>query len=240
MTAGHRAVRWGPIRWGIVIPGVALCLIFLALGIWQVQRLEWKRDLIARTEAAVTAPPVAAPAPDALDEGYEYRRVALTGAYLPGGDTLVRAVTGFGAGYWVMTPFRADAGWQVLVNRGFVTLEAAGDQAPAPEGAQSLTGLMRQSQEGGAFLRRNDPEGDRWFSRDTAAIAGARGIGPVAPWFLDLDRQAGVEAPRGGLTVVSFPNSHLSYALTWFAMAAGLAFLLVFIHRPERGPEPRG
>ena len=45
----------GPVRWGIVIPGTVLCLIFLALGVWQVQRLEWKRDRIARTQAAVTA-----------------------------------------------------------------------------------------------------------------------------------------------------------------------------------------
>ncbi|WP_255351429.1 SURF1 family protein [Paracoccus sp. PAMC 22219] len=91
---------------------------------------------------------------------------------------------------------------------------------------------MRWTQEDGAFLRANDPAGDRWFSRDTQAIAGATGLDPVAPWFLDLDRGPGQGAPIGGLTVVSFPNSHLSYALTWFAMAAGLAFLLFFIHRP--------
>lgn len=227
--------RWGPLRWGIVLPGAVLVLIFLALGVWQVQRLEWKRDLIARTEAAVTAPPVAAPETTGPGEEFEYRHVTVTGAYAPGPDTLVRAVTDFGSGFWVMTPFRTDQGWQLLVNRGFVAADETGDYAPPPQGpGQVLTGLMRASQEGGAFLRDNDPEAGRWFSRDTQAIAQAGGFAPVAPWFLDLDRGAAQGAPIGGLTVVSFPNSHLSYALTWFAMAAGLAVLLVFIHRPER------
>ena len=235
MAARRGPVRWGPVRWEIVIPGAVLCLVFLALGAWQLQRLDWKRDLIARTEAAVTAAPVAAPSPDMLtdDDAIEYRRVVVSGRYLPADDTLVRAVTGFGAGYWVMTPFQTDQGWRLLVNRGFVAVDQVSDYDPAPTGAdQSLTGLMRWTQEDGAFLRANDPAGDRWFSRDTQAIAGATGLDPVAPWFLDLDRGPGQGAPIGGLTVVSFPNSHLSYALTWFAMAAGLAFLLFFIHRP--------
>ena len=226
----------GPVRWGIVIPGTVLCLIFLALGVWQVQRLEWKRDLIARTQATVTAAPVAAPSPQAVagDDTFEYRRVMLSGHYLQAPDTLVRAVTALGAGYWVMTPFRTDQGWTLLVNRGFVAADGTDDYAPAstvPD--QVLTGLMRASQEGGAFLRDNDPQAGRWFSRDTQVIGAAVGLDPVAPWFLDLDRGPGQGAPIGGLTVVSFPNSHLSYALTWFAMAVGLAFLLVFIHRPH-------
>lgn len=57
MAARRGPVRRGPVRWGIVIPGTVLCLVFLALGAWQLQRLDWKRDLIARTEAAVTAAP---------------------------------------------------------------------------------------------------------------------------------------------------------------------------------------
>lgn len=228
----------GPLRWGILLPGAVLCLIFLGLGIWQVQRLEWKRDLIARTEAAVTAAPVPAPGPGAADQISEYRRVSVNGRYLSSEDTLVRAVTAFGAGYWVMTPFRTEQGWQLLVNRGFVAVDQISAYDPAAtDQDRTLTGLMRATQTDGAFLRSNDPGADRWFSRDVQAIADARGVGQVAPWFLDLDRMPDVAAPIGGLTVVSFPNSHLTYALTWFAMAAGLGFVLVFIHRHKDEPE---
>nr|WP_272214236.1 SURF1 family cytochrome oxidase biogenesis protein [Marinicella sp. W31]MDC2878501.1 hypothetical protein [Marinicella sp. W31] len=39
--------------------------------------------------------------------------------------------------------------------------------------------------------------------------------------------------PIGGLTVVKFRNAHLSYALTWFAMALGTVFVYVLVLRFE-------
>ena len=49
----------------------------------------------------------------------------------------------------------------------------------------------------------------------------------MAPYFIDAEAQTGADAagwPRAGMTVVSFRNNHLSYALTWFALAALTAF----------------
>jgi surfeit locus 1 family protein len=87
-----------------------------------------------------------------------------------------------------------------------------------------LTGLLRVTEPRGAFLRHNDPAADRWYSRDVAAIAAARGIPKVAPYFIDADRSADPAAlPVGGLTIIAFPNNHLLYALTWFGLAAMLA-----------------
>ena len=81
-----------------------------------------------------------------------------------------------------------------------------------------------------AFLRANDPGAGRWYSRDTQAIAATLGLPQVAPYFIDADR-AGEGQPIGGLTVIAFRNHHLSYALTWFAMAAGLVVLTVLALR---------
>lgn len=86
-----------------------------------------------------------------------------------------------------------------------------------------MTGLLRITQPGGGFLRANDPQAGRWFSRDVAAMSAAQGVTQAAPYFIDADAQgAAASLPVGGLTVISFRNSHLSYALTWFAMALGL------------------
>lgn len=229
MTGRHRA---------FVTLAALACVILAGLGIWQVQRLAWKTDLIARVEARVIADPVAAPAPDnwaALTEADdEYRRVQVSGRYLPDRDTLVQAVTARGAGFWVMTPVTTDDGWTLLVNRGFVGADRR-DERALPDGPVSVTGLLRLSQSGGGFLRDNDPVADRWFSRDTDAIAAAKGLGDVAPYFIDADR-IGSGQPVGGLTVVSFPNNHLQYALTWFAMSAGLACLT--FRATRRGTDP--
>nr|WP_237168603.1 SURF1 family protein [Paracoccus shandongensis] len=205
----------------------------IALGVWQVQRLAWKTDLIARVDARVAAQPVPAPGPadwaGLTGEGAEYRRVTVTGRYAPDSDVLVQAVTERGAGFWVMTPFVTDQDWVLLVNRGFVAADRRDDR-PLPAGPQTVTGLLRLSQPGGAFLRANDPPAGRWYSRDTQAIAASLGLPQVAPYFIDADR-TGEHQPIGGLTVVAFRNHHLSYALTWFAMAGGLVVLTAYALR---------
>nr|WP_315764945.1 SURF1 family protein [Sphingomonas sp. Y38-1Y] len=194
---------------------------FVGLGIWQLERRTWKLDLIARVEARLATAPVAPPM-RAVGKDDEYTRVAASGRWVSGHDTYTQAVTELGGGFWVLTPLDTGAG-RILVNRGFVPPDRRG-RVPPPAGPVRVEGLLRLTEPGGGFLRSNDPAADRWYSRDVAAIAAARGLGPVAPWFLD----AGVNGegwPRGGLTVVRFRNTHLQYALTWFAMAALLGVL---------------
>ncbi len=89
----------------------------------------------------------------------------------------------------------------------------------APEGDLTITGLLRITESGGRFLRSNQPAENKWYSRDVAAIAAARGLSFVAPYFIDEDVGAPDAWPRAGMTVVVFPDNHLVYALTWFALA---------------------
>lgn len=216
---------------------------FLALGVWQVQRLAWKTDLIAQVDARVHAEPVPAPGPEAWPmvsrERDQYRRVVVRGVFLHDHETRVQAVTDLGGGFWVMTPMRTERGFTVLMNRGFVPPERrdpATRAAGQVSGPQTVVGLLRITEPGGGFLRRNDPNADRWFSRDVAAIARARGLSDAAPYFIDADATANPGGwPRGGLTVIRFANSHLVYALTWFGMAAlTLIGLWVFVRERRR------
>lgn len=215
------------------------CLIFVALGVWQVQRLAWKENLIARVDARVHAAPVPAPGPDhwsAVTEQTDgYRHVRVTGSYVQGRDTRVRAVSDLGSGFWIMTPFDSERDFTLLVNRGF--LPPGQSAAPPVEGRVTVSGLLRISQPSGGFLRDNNPAQDRWYSRDVAAIANARSLNDVAPYFVDADASkdstaAGV--PIGGLTIISFPNNHLVYAITWFVLALMAAAAAIFLIREGR------
>jgi len=223
--------RRRPLRLAIWLGlGGLLTAALLGLGVWQVQRRAWKLDLIARVEARVHATPAPPPAFDRDPASVEYVRVRLTGRFVAGPPTLVQAVTDYGGGFWAMQPLATPRG-TIIVNRGFVPPNAP---APAPAGEVTLTGLIRRSEPGGGFLRANDPAGGRWYSRDVAAIAAARGIaGPVAPWFVDA-AASGTGWPKGGLTVVRFRNNHLVYALTWFALAAMVAGAMAMLVRSER------
>lgn len=227
----------------VVVAGLALFVGFLALGGWQVQRLAWKTHLIAQVDARVHAAAVPAPGPTqwagVTRDKDQYRRVTVRGRFLHDKETLVQAVTDAGGGFWVMTPLVDDRGFTVLINRGFVP---SGRRDPAVradgqvEGPQAVTGLLRITEPKGGFLRANDPAGDRWRSRDVAAIAARRGLTTVAPYFIDADASPNPGGwPRGGLTVIRFANSHLVYALTWFGMALlSLVGLWLFLRDGRR------
>ncbi|MFE1597255.1 SURF1 family protein [Methylobacterium sp. ID0610] len=217
---------------------LAAAILCLALGIWQIERRAWKLDLIARVEARLAAAPVPAPGraawPEIAPAADEYRRVVARGRFLPDRAVRVMAVTEHGPGFWLLVPLVTAAGDTILINRGFVP---AGWHPPPGGEAEPVTvrGLMRMPEPGGAFLRSNDPAADRWFSRDVAAIAAARGLGPVAPFFIDADASAnGPGQPIGGLTVVAFRNTHLVYALTWFALSALSAYAVFRLLREPR------
>jgi surfeit locus 1 family protein len=210
----------------LALAGVAM---LLALGVWQLQRRAVKLDLIARVERRLAAPPVAPPI-GAVARDDEYMKVIARGRWRAG-DTYTQAVTVLGPGFWVLTPFETARG-TVLVNRGFVPAGMRG-KAPSPRSG-TVRGLLRLSEPGGGFLRTNDPAADRWFSRDVVAIAAARRTGPVAPYFIDAEANGG-GWPRGGLTVVRFRNTHLVYALTWFALAGLVGFFTWRIARVGRG-----
>jgi surfeit locus 1 family protein len=202
-------------------------IVFSGLGVWQLERRVWKLDLLDRVERRVHAPPVSPPGPaswprvNAKDDAY--RHVMIKGRFLDVAPALALAVTEYGGGYWVMAPFRTDDGPVVLVNRGFLPLDYRSSLA-APPGEVIVIGLLRMSEPRGGFLRHNDPAADRWYSRDVASIARSRGLHAVAPYFIDADAAGtgSLELPIGGLTVIAFPNNHLMYALTWFALAAML------------------
>lgn len=202
--------------------------VFVALGVWQLERLSWKLDLIARVNERVHAPVMPIPAEagwsavNATDD--EYRHVSANGHYLNDKEALVYASTERGPGYWVMTPLQLDSGAVVYVNRGYVPIERK-DAASRAEGEISgeaeVRGLLRINEPGGTLLRSNDPADGRWYSRDVLAMGEKADLDRVAPFFIDADATPNAGGlPVGGLTVVSFRNSHLSYALTWFALAA--------------------
>lgn len=242
-----RRSRAKPLLFGtLVLAGIAL---FTALGIWQLERRSWKLDLIRAVDERIHAPPAAAPGPAAWPEiaaaQDAYRRVEASGHFSAEKQALVQAVTVRGPGFWVLAPFITDAGFTVLVNRGFVATDDAGTLPPAPEANTTITGLLRITEPDGGFLRKNDPAADRWYSRDVAAIAATRGLSAVAPYFIDAEASAAgsPDMPVGGLTVVSFRNHHLIYAITWFGLAAmlvGWSAVLLWQRRlaPGDGAEP--
>ena len=217
----------------LLVPGIASLIgiaILVALGVWQLHRLAWKEALIAAADARAHASPVDLPQSwAALDPAdYEYRRVRVSGVYDLAHQELVFTSMEeprgpySGVGYLVMTPLHLADGRSVIVNRGFVpeNLKSAADKGP--QGETTIVALMRASERRNLFTPADEPERGVFFTRDVEGLAKAMHLGPHAPFTLDAE--AGPEPlPQGGETRLTFVNNHLSYAFTWFGMAAALA-----------------
>jgi len=236
-TSGARVFRPTLAATLTTIPAIA---VMLGLGTWQLQRMAWKTDLIARVAERVTAPPVALPV--ALDDpaAWEFRPVTLSGQFRNDHEMLLLARPRQGqAGYEVMTPFqRDDGGGMVLVNRGFVPMDKramASRAAGRVEGPTSLRGIVRLPQSAGLFQPDNTPGVEVWMRADPAAMAAAQALGPVAPFLVEaLPGQTPGGLPAGIEPRVELPNNHAQYALTWYGLAATLAVVYVLSQRKRR------
>ncbi|MFD0988376.1 SURF1 family protein [Methyloligella solikamskensis] len=202
------------------------------LGVWQLQRLEWKRGLLAAIEERSEGPPVALETvlEKAKDgEDIEYTRVTVDGRFDHAREEYLYALDEGDPGWHVITPLETDEGSTVLIDRGFVPADKKAPEAREEgqlEGEVEVTGLVRQPQEPGPFTPDNEPARKQWFWRDLDGMrqamfpdSGKR----VAPFFIEVepsDIPGGL--PKGGQTNLTLPNNHLQYAWTWFCMAAVL------------------
>lgn len=215
--------------------------LFTGLGIWQVRRLIWKNDLIAQVNKQTHLPTEYVPAkvrwPNVTAACCDYMPVRATGHYLNNKEVLVTTVTSEGTGYWLLTPFEMPDDSIIFINRGFVPMDRKEQEtriAGLINGETTVNGILRMGEKNSFYPRRNNPNADRWYTRELPAMAKARRLSEVAPYFIDADKTPNVGGiPIGGLTIINFSNNHFIYALTWFFLAIGvfLAGAFVFYQR---------
>lgn len=211
--------------------------LLIGLGVWQLQRLEWKEGLIARIEARTERKPMS------LDQAITLARRGGNPSYYPvraegrfhhARERYLYALSLDGKPGWhVITPLETVNGTVVLVDRGFVP-ESLRDPSSRRLGqieeVVTVTGLVRTPEEQSVFVPDNDIAANQWFSRDLPAMARSMfpgGTVQVAPFFLEAGKSDVPGGwPEGGQTRLKFVNNHLQYAITWF----GLAFCLVVIY----------
>ena len=237
-------------RPGLTIATLIGLAILLSLGNWQIQRLAWKEDLIARVEARINQEPIT------FTEAYERWQAGEDMEYTP-----VRVSVNFdhqreahvfgsnegAAGWFVFTPAQfsksqdelIDSDTFLYINRGFAAdtfkeVRTRPDSLLASDGNAGLTvvtGLLRTPQESpaiaGALTPDNNPDRNEWYVRDPQVFAEAFGIATLPVWIDSNGLENPAAWPKGGTTRLEFNNRHLEYALTWFGLAATL--LVVFL-----------
>jgi len=208
----------------------------IGLGVWQLDRLQWKLDLIARADGNLRAAPLSLDArtPDHVAAN-EYRRVAGEGRFDNAKEAFVFGTDKNGdAAYHVVVPFAMSSGRVFLVDRGIVPrekLDPATRRAGQLESTHRVAGVWRTPDPPGLFTPAPDRARRIWYARDLAGIAKADGVTLAAPVLIEADATPNPGGwPKGGQTSVSFRNDHLQYAITWFGLAVVLIGVYVAYH----------
>lgn len=199
-----------PVLLGLIGAG-----ILVSLGIWQLERLAWKEQLLADIRSKIAAAPVPLPAaPDPARD--QYLAVTVAGHVEPEELHVLTSTAFTGPGYRIISPFVTAAGRRVMVDRGFVPEDQA--KTARPGFATTLAGNLDWPNETDYFTPKPDLGQNIWFARDVAKMAAALKTEPV----LIVVKQAPGEAPG----VLPMPvdtsgirNQHLNYAITWFSLA---------------------
>jgi cytochrome oxidase assembly protein ShyY1 len=229
---------------GFALFTLFLAAVFVALGVWQLQRRTAKHELVAALTERLATAPVPLPPPalwaklnPARDE---FRRVSFTATYAALPDAMVYSSgsavrkDASGPGTWAFLPARLPSGETVVIDAGFVenTMQDRGVEDRAVKKLVTgqpvvLTGYLRFPEASGWLTPAENRDKRLWFVRDHPAIASALGWGAVAPFYVDLEQPAPENGiPRPGPLAVHLKDDHLQYAVTWFLLAG--AVLIAF------------
>jgi len=226
----------------LTLASLGAFLVLVGLGTWQLQRRQWKADLITARNAALAAAPIDPPTSADAARGLEFHRVRATGAFLYDRTIFVHAIERArgGAGFLALTPIRLASGDVVLVERGWIPpalRDATRSVAGNAPGEVTLEGILRLAPEGrpGWFVPENDPARGEWYYLDLAAMAKAAGVPEALSFYIEAGPAPNPGGfPLGGQANTELRNEHLQYAITWYCLAAALTVIYFLLLRRER------
>jgi cytochrome oxidase assembly protein ShyY1 len=241
---------------GFSIFTAVMLLVFIGLGLWQLQRRVEKHALIAALDQRLAQLPGPLPPPSqwgALNAATdEFRRVQFQATYASVPDAMVYSSGSAvredvsGPGTWAFLPAQLPDGAIVVINTGFVqnTMQdrAQQDRAVKPllsNAPVTLTGYLRFPDKAGVLTPQQNLANRLWFTRDHLAMADALGWGgkgsTVAPFYIDLESPLPPNGiPKPGALEVHLKDDHMQYAITWFSLAGAVVIAFAVWWRAQR------
>jgi surfeit locus 1 family protein len=207
-----------------LILGVSGCAVLIGLGLWQVDRLAWKQEILVEIDDRLSAAPV--PLTRFVNEqSDEYSRVSVIGT--PSGEELHVLVSGTeaGTGYRVISRFDTDLG-PILVDQGLLALD---NKDAAPLRVQMrLVGTLLWPDDQNDSTPAPDLAANIWFARNVETMSTALDTQPL----MIVASQTSPADPRLTplpVNTASIKNDHFEYAVTWFLLAIVWAIMSLYL-----------
>jgi len=227
------------IRWIPVVCFVSVFCLLLRLGFWQLDRAASKQIFLAKQQAKMQQTPIKF---NKLmtQEDSQYQKVWLQGVYDVQHQFLLDNQMQAGKlGAFVLTPFKiAQSDKFILVNRGWVPMDKARKKLPlltfTPKSEQQkILGIINHFPSVGLVLKSADEPSKGWPSMvqiiNVEKIKHKLQAG-IFPFQIQLASNQSYGYVREWQVKTRMPpEKHRAYAFQWFALAATLFFLTLWM-----------
>ena len=203
---------------------IIISLICFSLSIWQVKRLEWKKNLISNIEKAYNSDSININVLSGDLRNFKFKNVYLEGTFINEKSMFLGPrVNKDQVGYHLITPFLLKDGRFILINRGWLKEII---KIKEQKEMYLIKGILKESDIKNIFTPKNNIKENLWFYISTKQMSEFSAIKLVDNIFVDL-----IESnPKDKFTIINssmskIVNNHLQYAITWAIL--GLLFLVM-------------
>ena len=199
-------------------------LVFIALGTWQIIRLNWKNNLILEIESSLKNPPV-----ELTQSNKEnYLKIKTSGSVDFEKQIYLYNLSDSGTpGFEVINPILID-GDNYLLNRGWIPFEKKDTQEINILDQNNIVGTLRLQGKKNIFKPDNDIKENYWFSlnrQDVLKFTGKK----FSKYIIYLD--GNYQFPRPKKITANISNNHKKYAMTWFSLAISILLLYLYFRK---------
>ena len=199
-------------------------LVFIALGSWQIVRLNWKNNLILEIEDSLKNPPV-----ELTESNKEnYMKIKTSGSIDFDKQIYLYNLNDKGApGFEVINPILID-NENYLVNRGWIPFKKKGSKEINFFDENNITGTLKLQGKKNIFKPENDIEGNYWFSLNREDVKKFTEK-EFSKYIIYLD--GNYQFPRPKKISANISNNHKKYAITWFSLAISIFLLYLYFRK---------
>ena len=198
--------------------------IFIALGTWQIVRLNWKNELLNKIDVSLKKEPV-----DLMTNVPEdYLKIKTSGVIDFDKQIYLYSLNEKGSpGFNVVNPIIIN-NENFLLNRGWIPFDKKNTKEINIFDHKTILGTLKKQTKASRFKPVNDINDNYWFTLDRDDIFKYTNKN-FSPFVIYLNDNLGLPKPR--IITVNIPNSHKKYAITWFSLALSIFLFYLYVRK---------
>lgn len=199
-------------------------LVFLALGTWQIIRLNWKLDLINSIDQSLKSDPVEFNGSNPIN----FKKIKFEGILDNSKIIYLYSLNEKGEpGFDIVNPVSIN-NKSYLINRGWVPRDFKSKKYVSNK--SKFEGVLKLKSKFNYFKPDNDVNKNYWFTlkdEDLLTYTGKE----FSPFIINnISKQEGIY-PQSKQIGANISNNHLKYALTWFSLAVSIFLIYLYFRK---------